>query len=110
MYYDYAMAAPLMAGVNTKDNLDEVCLAYAYTNHKSQGSEAKCVITCMHSMHSIMLKRNILYTAVTRASEEVIIVGQKSAVEQAIRTEDKTKRYTALKVLLQVQFGKLVKL
>lgn len=94
----------------TKDNLEEVCLAYAYTNHKSQGSEAKCVITCIHSMHSIMLKRNIIYTAVTRASEEVIVVGQKAAIEQAIRTEDKTKRYTALKVLLQVQFGKLVKL
>lgn len=94
----------------TRENIDELTLAYAYTVHKSQGSEAKCVITCIHSMHSIMLKRNIFYTAITRAREEVHVFGQKSAMEQAIRTEDKTKRYTLLKTLLQLAFGKTVKI
>lgn len=87
----------------TKSNVEEITLAYAYTVHKAQGSEAKCVITCIHSMHSRMLKRNIIYTAVTRAKEEVIVFGEEAAMNRAIITQDKTKRYTALKNLLQVK-------
>lgn len=80
----------------TEEDADELTLAYAYTIHKSQGSEAKCVIMCLHKMHSVMLKRNIIYTAITRAKEEVIIFGQQEAVERAINTVDKAKRNTHL--------------
>ncbi|MBO5373733.1 MAG: ATP-dependent RecD-like DNA helicase [Lachnospiraceae bacterium] len=80
---------------------EELNLAYAYTVHKAQGSEAKCVITCMHDMHSVMRKRNIFYTAVTRAKQEVIVFGQKRAVEKAIQTADKSKRNTGLKQMLK---------
>lgn len=80
---------------------EELNLAYAYTVHKAQGSESKCVITCMHNMHSVMKKRNIFYTAVTRAKQEVIIFGQKQAVIKAIQTVDKEKRNTGLKLMLR---------
>lgn len=94
----------------SKDNMEEICLSYATTVHKAQGSEAKIVLLAYHSMHSMMLKRNVFYTAVTRASEEVIIVGQKDAIERAIQTEDKTKRYTSLKMQLRLAFGQSVPL
>ena len=93
----------------SKENLDELDLAYAFTVHKSQGSEAKCVITCIHEMHSVMLKRNIFYTAITRAKNEVVVFGQKEAMKKAIQTEDKTKRYTMLKPLLRLAFGEITK-
>ncbi len=84
---------------------EELNLAYAYTVHKAQGSEAKCVITCMHDMHSVMRKRNIFYTAVTRAKQEVIVFGQKRAVVKAIQTADKSKRNTGLKQMLKQECG-----
>lgn len=96
--------------IYTKDNADEITLAYAYTIHKAQGSEAKCVITCVHAMHSIMLKRNVFYTAVTRAREEVNILGQKDALKKAISTEDKSKRNTLLKHFLFMLFKGFVPL
>lgn len=93
----------------TKENIKDLTLAYAYTVHKAQGSEAKCVITCIHQMHSVMLKRNIYYTAITRARDEVITFGQKAAMQKAIITEDKSKRNTFLKTLLKMKFGEFVK-
>lgn len=92
----------------TKDDINDLSLAYAYTVHKSQGSEAKCVITCIHEMHSVMLKRNIYYTAITRARDEVITFGQKAAMVKAIITEDKSRRNTLLKPLLKMRFGQLI--
>ncbi len=92
----------------TADNVDECTLAYSYTVHKSQGSEAKCVITAIHGMHSIMLRRNILYTAITRAKQEVCIFGQKDALTRAIMTEDKSKRNTSLKMQLRMKFGEFI--
>lgn len=92
----------------TKDNINELTLAYAYTVHKAQGSEARCVITCIHKMHTVMLKRNIYYTAITRARDEVITYGQKSAMKQAIMTGDKSQRNTLLKILLRMRFGEFV--
>lgn len=87
------------------DEIGELTLAYAITVHKSQGCEAKCVITCIHNDHSIMLKRNLFNTAVTRGKEEVHIFGQKKAMERAIRTEDKSKRITGFKMLLRLHMG-----
>lgn len=92
----------------TKDNIDELTLAYAYTVHKAQGGEAKAVIMCCHTMHSIMLKRDVFYTAFTRARESVEIWGEKKAVVKAIRTQDKTERFTALKMHLKLKFGEFL--
>lgn len=75
--------------------------AYACTVHKSQGSEYKFVILCLMNAHHIMLKRNLVYTAFTRAKQNIIIVGQKSAVNRAITTEDAIKRQTGLDIRIQ---------
>ena len=68
--------------------------AYAMSVHKSQGSEYPVVILPMLSCFRRMLRRNIFYTAVTRAQEKVIIVGSKAAMAQAIRTDFTGKRNT----------------
>lgn len=78
------------------DELDELVLAYACTIHKSQGSEYKVVIIPIHTAHYIMLKRNLLYTAITRAKEKVIFVGTTKAMSIAVGTLDTAKRITML--------------
>lgn len=78
------------------DALNNLDLAYATTIHKSQGSEYKIVIMTVLMGHYIMLKRNLIYTGVTRGRETVIIVGQKKALTIAVKTEDAKKRLTNL--------------
>lgn len=75
--------------------------AYAMTIHKSQGSEYPVVIVPMLPCFRRMLRRNIFYTAVTRAKEKVIIVGSKRAMAQAIRTDYTAKRNTRFAYLIQ---------
>lgn len=77
------------------DGLDDLSLAYAMTVHKSQGSEFKTVIFAL-PMIAIMLKRNLLYTAVTRAKKKVIIVSENGAIAQSIETNETGKRNTCL--------------
>ena len=67
-----------------KEDLQMIDWSYAMTVHKSQGSEAHTVIFNLLDSHGIMLKRNLLYTAVTRAKKKVIIIGQMSAIEKAV--------------------------
>ena len=81
----------------SKAELDELELAYAISVHKSQGSEYKCVILAMVLGHYIMLQRNLLYTAVTRAKESVHIVGKLKAVQMAIGNNKTKMRYSLLK-------------
>ncbi len=76
--------------------LDQIVLAYACSIHKSQGSEYPCVVIPLHTQHYIMLVRNLLYTAVTRASKLVVLLGPKNAVEMAIRTHKPSRRNTSL--------------
>ena len=76
--------------------LDEITLAYTATVHKSQGSEYPCVILALSSSHHIMLQRNLLYTAVTRAVKLMIIVGTKRALSMAVNNNRISKRYTTL--------------
>lgn len=76
--------------------LDEITLAYAATVHKSQGSEYPCVILALTSSHYVMLQRNLLYTAVTRAMKLMIIVGTKRAISMAVNNNRISKRYTSL--------------
>ncbi|MFO7974888.1 MAG: ATP-dependent RecD-like DNA helicase [Candidatus Hydrogenedentota bacterium] len=78
------------------DDLDEVGLAYASTVHKAQGSEYPAVVMPMVTEHYLLLQRNILYTAVTRASKLVVIVGDPKAVRLAVRNIRQTKRNTRL--------------
>ena len=79
------------------ENLDEVTLAYAATIHKSQGSEYPAVILPLLSGPPMLMNRNILYTAVTRAKKCVCIVGSAQTVEDMIRNESQIKRYSGLK-------------
>ena len=79
------------------EELDELALSYAVTVHKSQGSEYPCVIVPMHTQHFIMLKRNLLYTAVTRARRLVVLIGTKKAIAIAVRSADAAQRYTTLR-------------
>lgn len=78
------------------DQMEMVEHANAITIHKSQGSECPVVIIPWVKAFYMMLKRNILYTAITRAKEKVYLVGEWSAVCQAIHTDDTGKRNTIL--------------
>lgn len=78
------------------EELSKVELAYATTIHKAMGSEYDVVIIPVLKAQSIMLSRNLLYTAITRAKKRVILVGQKAALFMAIHCNDVTKRNTLL--------------
>ncbi|HEX7324469.1 MAG TPA: ATP-dependent RecD-like DNA helicase [Rhodanobacteraceae bacterium] len=91
------------------DKLGNLTLAYAMTIHKSQGSQAPIVVIPMLSAHWVMLQRNLLYTAVTRAQRLAVIVGQTRAIERAVATVTAARRVTRLGALLSsretVPFG-----
>ena len=79
-----------------KNELGELMLAYASSVHKSQGSEYRVVIMPLSAGHYIMLQRNLLYTAITRAREKVILIGSKKALNTAVQSSRTQKRYTLL--------------
>jgi exodeoxyribonuclease V alpha subunit len=76
--------------------LDELVHAYAVSVHKSQGSEFPAVVIPVLTSHYMMLQRNLLYTAVTRARQLAVLVGQPKAISIAIRNGKVTERYTGL--------------
>jgi exodeoxyribonuclease V alpha subunit len=76
--------------------LDELVHAYAVTVHRSQGSEYPCVVIPLTTSAWMMLQRNLLYTAVTRAKQLVVLVGSSKALGQAVRTTGSRRRHTAL--------------
>ncbi|WP_327355912.1 SF1B family DNA helicase RecD2 [Streptomyces sp. NBC_01304] len=78
------------------DELDELAHAYAVTIHRSQGSEYPAVVIPVTTGAWMMLQRNLLYTAVTRAKKLVVLVGSRKAVGQAVRTVSAGRRCTAL--------------
>ncbi len=80
---------------------EELQLAYAMSVHKSQGSEYPYVILLMVSSHYIMLQRNLLYTAVTRAKQKVLVVGSKRAVLTAVENDRTRRRHSLLAERLQ---------
>jgi exodeoxyribonuclease V alpha subunit len=81
--------------------LPEYETAYAMTVHKSQGSEYPAVVLPLLGEHYMMLQRNLLYTAVTRAKELVVLVGQRRAVAIAVRNNQIMDRHTALDTRLR---------
>ncbi|MEU0082676.1 ATP-dependent RecD-like DNA helicase [Streptomyces sp. NPDC006274] len=78
------------------DELDELAHAYAVTIHRSQGSEYPAVVIPVTTGAWMMLQRNLLYTAVTRAKRLVVLVGSRKAIAQAVRTVSAGRRCTAL--------------
>ncbi len=80
----------------TFEELDQVTLAYATTIHKSQGNEFTAVIIPVSMAHYIMLQRNLIYTAVTRAKQRLYLIGQRKALAVAINNADTRLRNTLL--------------
>lgn len=78
------------------DELDEVSLAYAITIHKSQGSEFPAVVIPLALQHYVLLQRNLVYTAITRGRQMVVLVGQKRALASAVRNDNIGQRFSAL--------------
>jgi exodeoxyribonuclease V alpha subunit len=78
------------------DQLDHLELAYAITIHKSQGSEYPAVVIALHRAHRVMLRRNLLYTAITRARRFCCLVGDPWAVRTACENPSGDERWTRL--------------
>ena len=79
------------------NDLDKIAHAYATTIHKSQGSEYKIVIIPLTMSSYMMLQKNLIYTAITRGKEFVVIIGEKKALNIAIKSNKTKYRYTKLK-------------
>jgi exodeoxyribonuclease V alpha subunit len=80
-----------------KTELDQLVLAYACTIHKAQGSEYEGVVLIpIVRQHWIMLQRNLLYTAITRARKRVVLVGQEAAIRRAVTNAGSRRRYSRL--------------
>ena len=83
--------------IHYKSNeLDQLTLAYAITVHKSQGSEYSAVIMPITTHHYMMLQRNLLYTAITRGKQLVVLIGTSAAVRIAVENQGTLNRYTGL--------------
>jgi exodeoxyribonuclease V alpha subunit len=79
-----------------RDDLNHLDLAYAITVHKSQGSEYPAVVLALHDAHGIMLRRNLLYTAITRPRRFLCVVGSPRAWARAVRSTGGDERNTGL--------------
>ena len=83
------------------DMLSELEPAYAVTVHKSQGSEYRAVVLAVYSGSAYLLTRSVLYTAITRARELLVLVGREEVVETMTANEKRSRRYSGLKLRLQ---------
>ena len=84
------------------NDMDQLCLAYAMTIHKSQGSEYDAVVTCLSSFHRAMIKRSIPYTAITRAKKSVTFFSDsKETIKRAILNNSTEDRNTLLSYLIR---------
>ncbi len=88
-------AGPLLVSYDFNE-LDELVLAYAVTVHKSQGSEYPAIVLTLVSQHYMLLQRNLLYTAITRAKRLCVVIGQPRALEVAVRNNRVALRNTGL--------------
>jgi exodeoxyribonuclease V alpha subunit len=78
------------------NELDEIVLAYAVSVHKAQGSEYPAVVIPIHTQHFILLQRNLIYTAVTRGRELVVMVGTQKALAIGVKNDKTQKRFSYL--------------
>lgn len=76
--------------------VDELDLAYCMTVHKAQGSEFRCVLLVLHKQHYPLLRRELLYTGLTRARERLVILGSPTMLRTAVRRAETETRYSAL--------------
>jgi exodeoxyribonuclease V alpha subunit len=81
--------------------IDELIHAYCISTHRSQGSEYPVVVMPLMTQHYMMLQRNLLYTAITRARRIVVLVGSRRAVHMAVQNNKVSERYTGLQVRLK---------
>jgi exodeoxyribonuclease V alpha subunit len=81
--------------------LDELVHAFAISVHKSQGSEYAAVVTPILTQHYLLLQRNLLYTAVTRAKQLVVLVGTRRAIWIAVKNDKVSERHSGLSVRLR---------
>ena len=88
------------------DILSDLEHAYAITVHKSQGSEYNIVLMPIVDFPPMLMMRNLLYTAVTRAKEMVILIGREASLLQMIENKDEHVRFTGLKTFLEAEFAK----
>lgn len=79
-----------------RSELDQLIHAYAVSVHKAQGSEYRAVVLPVVTQHFMMLQRSLLYTAVTRGKQLVVLVGSRRAIQTAVNNVDARKRYTWL--------------
>ena len=86
------------------ESLNELELSYAMTIHKAMGSEYDTVILPLLTAHSILLSKNLFYTAITRAKRRVILVGQKKALFIAVGKKGKSKRNTLLSERMKLYY------
>ena len=85
----------------SKEDAADLVSAYAITIHKSQGSEFPGVVVPVHSSHSYMLSRSLLYTAITRGKRAVWLVGDRKGMDRAIRNTETRRRKTLLEQRLR---------
>ncbi len=83
------------------EDLGDLVPAYAISVHRSQGSEYPAVVVPMTTDHFMMLKRSLLYTAITRGKRLVVVVGSKKALETAVRNHDDSERWSGLRERLR---------
>ena len=83
------------------NDLDQISLAYSITIHKSQGSEYPAIIIPVSMKHYMMLKRNLIYTAITRGKKLVVLVGQRKALRIAVSRNEENQRISKLCTWLQ---------
>ena len=84
--------------------MHQITLAYAITIHKSQGSEFDCVVIPLVPGAPIIITRNLLYTAITRAKKAVVLIGSKQMLARMIHNNYTAKRYTLLKDFIIEEF------
>lgn len=83
-----------------KAHIKNTLLAYAISIHSCQGSQAKAVIVVIDRSHVRMLSRNLCYTAVSRAQERLILIGDEAAIQEGLRVQEEKERDTELKEML----------
>ena len=89
----------------TADELSALLPAYAITCHKSQGSEYPAVVLYCSTQHSIMLYRSLLYTAISRAKQVLLVVGRKDALARGVWKKEERLRYSGLRLRLRRKLG-----
>ncbi|MDK2920514.1 MAG: exodeoxyribonuclease alpha subunit [Desulfonauticus sp.] len=89
----------------SREDLEELSLAYAVSIHKSQGSEFPVIVMVLATQHFVLLQRNLIYTGLTRARKLAVLIGSKKALFIGLNKKGLDKRYTNLRFILQKLFN-----